>query len=164
MQLTKYKVPVPSLFSHRDEFVTGMDRIFNEVFGDMFPATSKELGGDIFSKGAYPKVNVIDEEKQVTIEAEVPGISKDQLVVDVNHDEKILTIKGEKRTTEQNERKGTYLYRELKQSSFSRSFTLNDNLDAEAIKAKFENGVLVLTIPKKIPEPKTNQIKQVQIE
>lgn len=163
--LTKYNpYNSPSLFSHRDEFVTSFDRLFNDIFTQVFPESTKELGIDLFSKGAYPKVNVIDEESKVTIEAEVPGLTKDQLVVDINNKENVLTIKGNKRVDNAGDKQGTYVYRELKQSSFARSFQLNDNLDTDNIKAKFENGMLTLTLPKKVPDPKAPPIKTIQIE
>jgi HSP20 family protein len=162
--IMRYHPNASSLISHRDEFVTSFDRVFNQLFESVFPETSKELGVDLFSKGTYPKVNVIDAENEVIIEAEVPGMTKQNLVLDINHRDRILTIKGEKRKEEQNEKRGKFIYRELKQSSFQRSFQLNDNLDAEKIKAKFENGILELTIPKKVPESKFAETKQIQIE
>lgn len=162
--LVKYQPAVPSLFSHRDEFVTSFDRLFNQLFEEVFPQSTKELGVDLFSKGAYPKVNVLDEEKQYVLEAELPGISKDQVVVDINHVEKTVTIKGEKRTDEKKENKGTYLYRELKQSSFVRSFQFGDNSDLENVNGKFENGVLILTIPKKEPTLQETKVKRLKIE
>lgn len=158
--LVRYTQPVPSLFSHRDEFVTSFDRVFNQLFENVFPATTKELGVDLFSKGAYPKVNVLDEETQVLIQAEIPGLKKDQVKIDVQ--DGVLTIKGEKREIK-DETKKTYVYRELKQGSFVRSFTLHDNLDADKIDAKFENGVLEVVIPKKIPESKVSQIKTIEV-
>lgn len=141
---------VPSVF--RDEFLTSMDRVFDSVFEEMFPQTTKEcLGDDPFTRGAYPKVDVRDEDKQVVIEAEVPGLKKEQVSVEVRHD--VLTIKGERRDGKSEEKKGVYSHRELKRSSFSRSFVLKDNLDSDNINAKFENGILEIVIPKKIPTP-----------
>lgn len=160
--LTKYNASVPSLFSHRDEFVTSFDRLFNQIFESTFPDSAKELGVDLFSKGAYPKVNIYDEDDKITIEAEVPGLTKDQVNVEVQ--DGVLTIKGNKRIDEKSDKKGVYVYRELKQSSFARSFQLHDNLDSENIKAKFENGVLMLTILKKVPENKLKAVKTISIE
>jgi HSP20 family protein len=160
--LVKYSPVVPSLFSHRDEFVTSFDRLFNQIFEDVFPETTKELGVDLFSRGAYPKVNVADEDLQVVISAEVPGLTKDQVKVEVQND--VLTIRGEKRENVESTPKKKYIYKELKESSFSRSFQLYDNLDVDKIKAKFENGVLELTIPKKVSDTVKSQIKTVRVE
>jgi HSP20 family protein len=149
------------LYPHRDEFVTSFDRLFDHMFEGMFPSVTKEFGVDLFSKGAYPKVNVSDEETRVLIEAEVPGLSKDQVKVEVQ--DGVLTIRGEKREAKDDKKK-TYVYRELKQSSFARSFQLNENLDADKIDAKFENGVLEVIIPKKVPETKASQVKTIDIK
>jgi HSP20 family protein len=160
--LARYTPSFPSLFSHKDQIVTSFDRVFNDIFGEIFPESSKELGMDLFSKGAYPKVNVIDEEKETIIEAEISGLSKDQVKVEI--DGAVLTIRGEKKVENKGGKDKTYLYRELKQSSFSRSFQFNENSDLENIKAKFENGLLTLTIPKKVPEPKEKNVKTITIE
>jgi HSP20 family protein len=84
-------------------------------------------------------------------------MSKEDISVDV-HDG-VLTIAGEKRTTQDESR--SYIYRELKRSSFRRSWTLADNLDSQNITAKFEDGMLYLNIPKIKPEEvaKPRQIK-----
>lgn len=157
--LTRYTPQSPVL---RDEFLTSMDRIFDSVFGEMFPQTTKEfLGVDPFSRGSYPKVDVRNEEKQVVIEAEIPGLKKEQVSVVVQ--DGVLTIKGDKRDEKTEDKKGVYLYRELKRSSFTRSFNLNDDLDAANIDAKFENGVLEVTIPKKLPLPPPS-VQKVEIK
>lgn len=158
------RISVPSLFSHRDEFVTPFDRVFNDIFGDLFPSTASELGMDIISKGAYPKVNVLDSNESVVIEAEIPGLAKEQVSVEVDHNENVLTIWGEKRAEKENKREGVYLFRELKQSAFSRSFQLNENLDLENIAAKFENGMLELVIPKKVPKEVEKKVQKVEIK
>ena len=102
-------------------------------------------------KGAYPKVDVIDEDTQVTINAEVPGLSKDQ--VSVTLDDGVLQIKGEKKE-EINDTTKRYVHRELKHSSFCRSFSIGENIDKESVDAKFENGVLSVTLKKTVPTPK----------
>lgn len=147
--------------SHRDEFVTSFDRIFNEIFENAFPDSTKEFGVDLFSKGAYPKVNIVDDENQISIEAEIPGLTKEQVKIEVQDD--ILMIKGERREKQDNSKK-TYVYRELKQSSFVRSFQLNDNLDSDKIDAKFKDGILEITIPKKVPESKVSKTKVIDIQ
>lgn len=159
--LVKYNQSIPSLFSHRDEFVTSFDRVFNDLFEEMFPSSTKELGVGLFTKGAYPKVNVVDEDTQVVIEAEVPGLTKDQVSIEVQ--DGILTIRGGKQQTEQRDRPGKYIHRELKQSTFARSFQLNENLDVDKITAKFESGILVLQLPKKVIEKKP-EVKRIDIK
>lgn len=150
--------------TRRDEFVTSFDHIFNDIFHSVFPATSQELGMDLISKGAYPKVNVLDEDTQVVIVAEVPGLNREQITVDVNKYDKTLTIKGERRDENQQAGNKKFIYRELKHSSFARSFQLHENLNVDQITAKFENGVLELKIPKKVPDSTLKTTLQIPIE
>lgn len=125
------------------EFLTPFDRLFDDFFKTV-PAFQNKYGIDFFEKGSYPKVDILDTETAITIEAAVPGLSKDSISVDVY--DGVLTISGEKQETV--EKGNSYLYRELKRSSFRRSWTLGDNLDQDNISAKFEDGMLYLTIPK----------------
>jgi HSP20 family protein len=151
-----------ALYSHRDEFLTSIDRVFDGIFNQMFPIATKEFGIDTFSKGSYPKVNIVDNESNVVIEAEIPGLTKEQVNLEVQSG--VLTIMGEKRENKEEGLKKDYIYRELKQSSFKRSFQLNDNLDTDKIDAKFENGILEITIPKKISDTEANKTKLIDIK
>ena len=141
------------------EFMMPFDRLFDEFFNKAgIPGFQNKFGTDFFEKGSYPKVDILDEKDAIVIEAAVPGMSKDDIAVDVH--EGVLTISGDKRFTPDNEVK-SYIYRELKRSSFRRSWTLADHLDHTNISAKFENGMLFLRIPKLQPEEvsKPRQIK-----
>ena len=150
---------VPARTLSKKEFLTPFDRLFDDMLTDMFPAIRRDFGEDFFTKGSYPKVNVINYENTVLIDAAIPGMSKEDVSVEIT--DGILTIQG---TSNQNRRveDSQYLKREIKRSSFRRSFTLSDNLDTENISAKFDNGILTLEIPKVIPdniEPKTLKIE-----
>lgn len=147
---------VPSLLN-RDEFLTPFSNLFDDFFNDSFDF----LGKDFFEKGTYPKVDVRDENTQIVIEAEVPGLAKDQVSVEL--DNGILRIKGEKKDSDEKKTK-TYVHKELKHSSFCRSFSIGDNIDSEKLTAKFENGVLEITLPKKVPEQKVAPVKQIEIK
>lgn len=138
------------------------DSLFDEFFSHKFPIASKEFG-DIFSKGAYPKVNVIDHSDHIEIEANVAGLTKEDVKVEL--EENVLTISGKKTSTSSTDEKetGRYLVRELKKTAFSRSFVLNDNINVESdISADFNNGILKINIPKKEVERVSN-IKQIKI-
>lgn len=149
--------------SHRDdlfsEFMIPFDRLFDDIFKTNFPAFQSKYGANFFEKGSYPKVDILDKEDSIQIEAAVPGMSKDEISIEI-HDG-ILTISGEK--ISQEKESGRYIYRELKRSSFRRSWTLNDNFDEERIEAIFENGMLYLTIPKINIEEK-KKIRQIEIK
>jgi HSP20 family protein len=128
----------------------------------MFPNTSKELGGPLFESRAYPRVDIRETNTQFVLEAEVPGLSKDQVKVEVKDD--TLTIRGEKRDDAQKD--GKYNVREIKRSSFIRSFSLPPSVvDKTSVKAKFQDGLLEVTIGKvkPLPPPKPD-IKVIDIE
>ncbi len=93
----------------------------------------------------FPAVDISEDDDQYLISAEVPGMDKDNITVEIK--EKTLTIKGEKKTEEKKE--GRKYHRvETHYGSFERSFYLPDNIDEESVKASFKNGVLKLSIPK----------------
>lgn len=144
-----------ALFSNRDSFLTSFDNIFDDLMKAKFPDFESMFGIDFFGKGAFPKVDVVDYSDRISIVAEVPGLSKDQLRIDVEDD--TLTISGNKRSSKQEE--GRYIIKELKHAGFRRSFKLNDSLDRDSINAKFEDGTLIIDINKTEPmEPERKQI------
>lgn len=96
-----------------------------------------------------PAVDVIEEESAYTIKADIPGLAKEDVHVEVQ--DNTLTIRGEKH--EEKEEKGKrYFRKERTYGSFTRSFHLPENVDVEAIKATHKEGILELTIPKKEQE------------
>jgi HSP20 family protein len=140
---------------NRDEFLTPFDAIFDQLMHKQFPNFQEEVGVS-FNKGAYPKVNVYEYDDKIGIVAEIPGLDKDKVTVDV--EDNILTISGDKHGFDTDG--GKCITRELKQSSFKRSFTLGEHLDGEDISAAFKDGMLSISVPKKEPEkPKKKFIK-----
>lgn len=134
-------------FIDRDEFLTPFDKLFDKMMSQSFPDFTKEVGIDFFHSGSYPKVDAMEYEDKIVIEAEIPGMDKKDLNIKVENE--ILTISGNKRDSfEDKEKSGKYVIRELKRSSFKRSFRLGDNIDSSKINAKFENGLLLVTLNK----------------
>ena len=78
---------------NRDEFLTPFDAIFDQLMNKQFPNFQEEVGVS-FSKGAYPKVNVYEYDDKIGIVAEIPGLDKSNVSVDV--EEQVLTISGDK--------------------------------------------------------------------
>jgi HSP20 family protein len=125
----------------------------------LFPSLMNELfvpdwfgGKDNFSM--LPAVNIMENEKDFTLELSVPGRKKEDFNIEI--DDNVLTIssevKSEEETTEKN-----YTRKEFGYSSFKRSFTLPDTVNADAIEANYENGILTFVLPKKeeaLPKPK----------
>ena len=140
------------------ELITPFDSLLNELFNDNFAPLKQAFGDDFFIRGSYPKVNVLDTDQAVVIEAAIPGMNKEDITLKI--DNEILTISGASNQNADYEG-ATFVRREIKKPKFERSFALSDNIDNEAITAHCENGILRLTLPKVVPsneEPKTQYI------
>lgn len=92
-----------------------------------------------------PPVDIVEDGNAYAIEFDVPGFKKDDIHVAVN--ENVLTVTGERKREVVADEK-FFRYFERPEGAFSRSFTLPEHVDADAIKASFTNGVLRLDIPK----------------
>jgi len=136
----------------KDEFLTPFDRLFDNMVHSQFPSFEKDVGIS-FEKGSFPKVDVVDYDDCVVIVAEIPALSKKNIAIDV--EDGILSISGDKHQL--NDPDARYIRRELKHSSFRRSFQLGDMLDSENIVANFNEGVLRIEISKKEPSLKQKQ-------
>ena len=151
--LFKHNLP----FFDRDDFLTPFDKMFDNLVETQFPEVVKQVGVKPYQGSAYPKVNVYEYDDKIGIVAEIPGLNKKQLNVEV--EEGILTISGDKHNTFEDDG-AKVLRKELKQSSFKRSFELGEQLDGDDISANFKDGVLSVTIPKKEPViPKKHSVK-----
>ena len=140
---------------NRDEFLTPFDKIFDQLMAQQFPHFQEEVGVS-FNQGAYPKVNVYEYDDKIGIVAEIPGLDKKNVTVDV--EDGVLTISGDKHGFDDSG--GKCISRELKQSSFKRSFNLGEHLDGEDVTAKFKDGMLSIDVPKVTPEkPKKKFVK-----
>ena len=92
-----------------------------------------------------PNIDIVDSDKSITIVADAPGYDVSDINIQVEDD--VLTISG-KRRLEKNETNQTFTRRERTEESFTRSFTLDDKLDVNKIKANLKDGVLKVDIPK----------------
>lgn len=118
-----------------DYLNTQIQRFFDEFPG--FNITSK----DSFS----PKIDISENDKQIIIDAEIPGVTKDNLKITLQ--DNILTIEGEKKkVTEEKEK--TFYREERSYGKFKRSFTLPVEVNSENVDAKFENGMLQVKLDK----------------
>lgn len=98
-----------------------------------------------FAAEEFPLLDICEDEKEITVKAELPGLEPDD--IDVNITQGRLTIKGEKKF-EDEEKKDNYHRIERSYGSFQRSVSLPPNVDTTKINAKFKNGILNLVIPK----------------
>ena len=149
------KVFVNPKHLNRDEFLTPFDAIFDQLMNKQFPNFQEEVGVS-FNKGAYPKVNVYEYDDKIGIVAEIPGLDKKNVSVEV--EDQVLTISGDKHGFDDSG--GKCITRELKQSSFKRSFNLGEHLDGDDVSASFKDGMLSISVPKIEPEkPKKKFVK-----
>ena len=117
-----------------------INRMFNEAF-----TTSKGFEDEVSMSSRRPAVDIFDTENAILIKAELPGIKKDDVFVDVK--DNVLTIKG-KRSFDKEIKEENYCRKERSFGKFQRSFTLPEAIDPATIKANFKNGVLEIKVPK----------------
>lgn len=126
---------LPSLLS--DFFGTSLiDKDFFDLDSDIFPS---RLGINV------PTANITETSKEYKLELAAPGLERKDFNVEV--DNRVLKISAEKEE-EKKEKDGEYSRREYSFNSFSRSFTLPEDIKEGSIDAKYENGVLKVLIPK----------------
>src|SRR5437870_6272174 len=131
-----------TVLTHR-EFSTLQDRV-NRIFRESY---SPEGPGDALTTANFaPPVDVYEDEHNITLKIEVPGI--DEKDIDVSIENNTLTVRGE-RTLEKEEKEENFQRVERQYGSFTRSFTLPNSVDLEQVSADYNKGVLKIRIAKK---------------
>jgi len=166
MEMTKKSHPL-SVFRRVDSLFNRLTNWFDDYWYDDFwtptqfwdfePFSLKVFGEDEFER--LPLANVSEDDKEYKITAELPGLEKGDLEVTIHDHE--LEIKGE-RKEEHEEKEGDYTCQEYSNSTYHRTFSLPDTVESDKVDAKFDKGVLTLTIPKKVevkPEAKKVEVK-----
>jgi HSP20 family protein len=134
------------------EFATLQDRM-NRLFRDSYNDAGQDES--LTTSRFAPAVDVYEDEHQVTLKIEVPGI--DEKDIDVRVENNTLTVQGE-RKIEKEEKEENYRRVERQYGSFTRTFTLPQTVDSEKVSASYDKGVLKITLPKRA-EAKPKQIK-----
>ena len=124
---------------------------FNRLFSEAFDRSSDESSITTWA----PAVDIFETEHELVVKADLPDIKPQEL--DIRVENNMLTIRGE-RKFEKQVNENNYLRVERAYGSFSRSFSLANTVNSDAIKAEYKDGVLTLTIPKR-EEAKPKQIK-----
>ena len=131
---------LPTLFRNRGSlYAPHFEDIVERFFNDSL--RTRETAETSWA----PRVEVRETEKEIYIDAELPGIDKKDVKVEVR--DNTLTISGE-RTNERQVEDGNYYRSERHYGSFARTFNLGDQVDTAKIEAAYSNGVLTLTLPK----------------
>jgi HSP20 family protein len=125
-----------------------MDRLFDESFVRV-PGVSR-------AKGFTPSVDMYETEKEVVVKATVPGVKPEDMEISVSGDR--LVIKG-RLEEERSEEGANYVLKERRFGAFERVLPLPPTANVEDAKAEFKNGVLTITMPKRLVPEKTIKVK-----
>jgi HSP20 family protein len=123
-----------ALLMRPEPFSREVDRLFDAFFGD------REQG-----RRWVPPVDLVEADDHYVLKADLPGLSEEDVSIEVQ--DGTLTISGERKAEHETHERGWYRI-ERSFGSFSRSLTLPEGVDPEAISAKFDSGVLEIRIPK----------------
>ena len=150
MALVKWKNR--NLYDPWTEMRTLQDEI-NELFrNDRLPVTT-----GLFDRSVTPAIDFIEGEDDFTVTCELPGLEEKD--IDVTIASNVLTLKGTKKTEEE-QKKGKYYKRESWTGSFQRTLALPHTVDNEKISAQLKNGILQVVLPKK----EDSKPKQITVE
>ncbi len=157
----------------------GLDRMMDDFFGDMMPSVTRwdalsspmdrtlrkafrDMERNLPAVQGFdwsPTADITETKDSYQIEAHLPGVKKDNIKIDVDHN--MLTIRGERKEEREENQDDTRMYRkESVYGTFMRTWTLPEDFDPKKIKANYKDGVLHLTIPK----PPQSEAVQVPIE
>lgn len=117
-----------------------------DIFEDFFRPWDRFNGNFWGRMLTVPAVNIVERDNDYRVELAAPGLRKDDFRINLEGD--MLTISCEKKE-EREEREDTYTRNEYNYSSFSRSFNIPEEVEADRIKANYEDGILQLSLPKK---------------
>lgn len=133
------------------------ERSFNNLVDELFTDLPVVLKNNVQPqwKGFVP-VNIVETEKNYSLDVVAPGFEKADFKI--NLEQNVLTVSAEKKD-ELKQENNKHIRSEYKFSSFKRSFTLDEKIDAAGIEAKYVNGVLTLNFPKKeVVKPTAQEI------
>ncbi|HSY26258.1 MAG TPA: Hsp20/alpha crystallin family protein [Burkholderiaceae bacterium] len=148
--------PVPFAF-RRTPANGSFDRLFDSVVEDYF-AAPKNKTTKTANTSIAPRINITESEQAYIVEAEIPGVTKENVKISV--DGKHVTLEAEVKRDVESKEGETVIFAERTVQKFSRSFTLAVEVDDERTIAKLENGILTLTLPKK----EALRPKQIQVQ
>lgn len=145
MSLVKFSNQTPNLF----------DRFFEN---DFFDWSNRNFSN---TNTTLPAVNIKEDNDGFEVEMSAPGFTKDDFKIELNNS--LLTISSDKKIEKETKDGQQFTRREFSYQSFSRSFTLPETVEGENIAAKYKNGILTISLPKK-EEAKPKPAKQIEIK
>jgi HSP20 family protein len=139
-------------FRELSSLQTEMNRLFNTAFGDVQPG-----GAGNAARRWLPAMDLLETDQDFVLRADLPGMTESD--VNIELEDNILTVSGERKTEHEGEREGFYRV-ERAFGSFSRSLTLPKGIDPEGVGASFRQGVLEVRVPK----PEERKPRKISIE
>ena len=136
---------------------------FPSLFDDFFKPWNELFDNSRFwgRAATVPAVNIIDNKNEYKVTLAAPGLKREDFKIDVENNMLTISAEKEEKKEEKDER---YARREYNYTSFSRSFTLPENIKQDAIEAKYEDGVLKLMLPKKEDVKKASLSKHINVK
>ncbi|MBR1638199.1 MAG: Hsp20/alpha crystallin family protein [Treponema sp.] len=127
--------------------------LFNSLFDDVFGGSNAAPAVLCRTGFTAPKVDVIEEDNAYTLEMELPGRTENDINIELDHDNLTIASKTEEEKEEKESKKDKknkkYLLQERRTTSFTRRFSLPQDIDSDSIAASFKNGILTVTMKKK---------------
>jgi len=153
---------------HRDDFLFPIEAHFNKIFEQFLSANNNSLKDSLKSSTGYPKMDVVEDKDSLYVKCALPGMKLDDISVEfdlANKNYPQITVSGKMSQVHESSNSAKYYVKELRQSSFKRTFVLPDYVKDEP-EAFLEDGILTLkwAIPEdlKDPVPKKIAIKQIK--
>jgi HSP20 family protein len=140
-------------------FRSEMDRLFDSFLGNAPSLTSLRQGGFFGAQVMTPTLDVKENEKEIVVKADLPGMDEKDINLTIHNG--VLSLRGEKKSEHTDER-DNYHVMERSHGSFQRSIRLPDTINEDKAEARFDKGVLTITLPKR-PETVSAQ-KKIEIK
>ena len=132
-----------------------MPDIFNDFFDNRWMERTSYTA---------PAINVIENEKEYDVELAAPGLSKDDFKIHVDGEGNLGIVMEKKSDNREERRRGRYLRREFSYEKYQQTLLLPEDVDADRIEARMENGVLNIHLPKKEKVEKTEELRQITVK
>ncbi len=145
------KTPLGGLLSFED-----FDGFFDNFLSRRWSRPDWSLSTQ--SEAGIPRVDILDHESEIEVQAALPGVKKEDVNVTINH--QTITIRTCTRDEKKEEEKGKYFCREIMRGEFQRTLALPDNIDGDKAHASFTDGILKVIIPK----TEKHQRKSIEIQ
>jgi HSP20 family protein len=157
LAIKKEKQPGLAVMEPQPSWMPVVDRLLEEFGGYLWdPFRGFEWPIEYELPTRTPYVDVIDSGNEYVVKAELPGLKKENVEIEVGTNEVLLTAKSEVETVEKGK---TYLHRERAFSKFSRRIGFGENIDTEKASANMAEGILEIKLPKLAPKPKKKRKK-----